>query len=265
MTDYPEAFDRLIRILKKLRGPDGCAWDRAQTPETLRASIVEEAYECVHAITAKDADNLREELGDLFMLTALISCMTEETGTFGAADVLESLNEKLIRRHPHVFGDAAVSGVDEIISQWDRIKAGEKKPAGRSASFGRFPELPPLERAHKIQKAASKLGFDWNHPDPVLEKLHEEIGELSEAREQSDAGKVEEEIGDLLFTVVNLSRLLGVDPGIALHGTNEKFLRRFSRVEERLKEMGKAPGDAGLSVMDEIWNQVKEEERKASK
>lgn len=264
MIGYGAAFSRLMEILKRLRGPDGCAWDREQTPATLRGSLVEEAYECVSAIDSGDFANLKEELGDLFMVASLISCMMEESGAFSALDVFDAVNQKLVRRHPHVFGDSAAATVKEIVSQWDRIKK-EEKPGRRTSSVGRYSGFPPLERAFRIQRGASKLGFDWKHPDPVVDKLQEEIQELSEARNSGESGKVEEEIGDLLFTVINLSRLLGVDPGLALHAANEKFLLRFSRVEERLKSIGTSPQEAGLAVMDDIWNQVKSEERKASK
>jgi tetrapyrrole methylase family protein/MazG family protein len=262
MTDYQKAFGRLIDTIKRLRAPDGCAWDREQTPASLRGNLVEEAFECVSAVNSGNRGALEEELGDLYMLASLIACINEESGSFTAADVLESVNEKLIRRHPHVFGSSDASTVDEIVDQWDRIKQQEKKAQGK---LDGYPGLPPLERAYRIQRSVSKLGFDWKNPEPVLEKLHEELEELAAARKSGIAMKIEEEVGDLLFTVVNLSRLLGVDPGVALHGTNEKFVRRFAGVEERLQGMGLTPENAGLTIMDEIWNQIKAEEQKASK
>jgi MazG family protein len=259
------AFGHLIHILQRLRGADGCAWDRAQTPSTLRGNLIEEAYECVSAVNSGNEANLREELGDVIMLASLIACILEESGAFTVASVLETVNEKLIRRHPHVFGESEASTVDEIVGQWDRIKADEKPTGEGGASLERHSAFPPLERACRIQAEVSKLGFDWKSPEPVLEKLHEEIGELAEARESGKAERIEDEVGDLLFTVTNLARLLGVDPGLALHGTNEKFVRRFSQVEERLKVLRLTLREAGLSVMDEIWNQIKSEEQKASK
>ena len=262
MTGYEKAFGSLIDTIKRLRAPDGCAWDREQTSASLRGNIVEEAFECVSAVNAGNTEGLKEELGDLYMLASLIACINEESGFFTAADVLESVNEKLIRRHPHVFGDSDASTVDEIVDQWDRIKRQEKTAPGR---LDGFQGLPPLERACRIQRAVSKLGFDWKNPEPVLEKLHEELEELAAARKSGSRAKVEEEVGDLLFTVVNLSRILGVDSDVALHGTNEKFVRRFAGVEARLHVMGLTPENAGLSVMDEIWNQIKAEEQKASK
>jgi MazG family protein len=265
MSGYPAEFQRLIDILKRLRSPDGCAWDREQTPETLRANIVEEAYECVDAVNSGSEADIREELGDLFMLAALVSCIMEESGAFTVSDVLQTVNEKLVRRHPHVFGDSPASTVPEIVEQWAKIKRGEKKSGDGFASFERFKALPPLERSFGIQREVAKLGFDWSDARPVLEKLHEELAELAEARGKADAKAVEEEIGDLLFTVVNLSRVLGVDPGIALQRTNRKFEDRFRKVEDRLKKRNLTPLDAGLSVMDGIWNQVKSEESKSSK
>ncbi len=268
----PSPFDRLLKILRLLRSPEGCAWDREQTPLTMRNNLIEEAYECVSAISSGDSQNLREELGDVFMIASLISLMMEESGEFTVSDVLEEICAKLIRRHPHVFSDARADTVQKIAAQWDAIKAAEKSaekgPAGAPASTtaldGIPSSLPPLEKAAKIQQRVSKVGFDWDGPAPVWRKLEEEMKELSEAEEHGDRRMMEEEIGDILFTVVNLSRLMGVDPGLALHGTNEKFGRRFREVERRLRGMGMTTRDAGLARMDQIWDQVKREE-KASK
>jgi tetrapyrrole methylase family protein/MazG family protein len=252
--------------IRRLRGPGGCPWDLAQTPETLRENLLEEAYECVSAIGSADDENLREELGDLSMLVTMIAWMKEEKGGFTLSEVFNGISEKLIRRHPHVFGDSRELEVGEVVGQWEKIKNDEKGFSSRSPTLGRVPmSLPPLERALRIQEKVSKVGFDWGNPDPLWEKLDEEINELRNARERGDSRRVEEETGDVLFTVVNLSRLLGVDPGLALHGTNEKFMRRFQKVEQRLKASGLEPAEAGLSRMDEIWNQIKGEERNSSK
>jgi MazG family protein len=260
------AFGRLFQIIRRLRGPDGCAWDRKQSPETLRDNLIEEAYECVSAVTTHDDENLREELGDLFMIVTMLAWMKEEDSSFSLEGVLDGINEKLIRRHPHVFGEAKVESVDQIVDQWDRIKAEEKGARIPSATLESLPKsLPPLERARKIQEKVSKVGFDWKSPQPVWEKLHEEIRELREAQSAGNKSRIEEEIGDILFTVVNLSRILKVDPGLALHATNEKFVRRFMQVEERLREGNLTPAEAGLPRMDEIWDQIKAEERNNSK
>jgi tetrapyrrole methylase family protein/MazG family protein len=265
-TDPKAAFEELLAIVRRLRAPDGCPWDREQTPESLRASILEEAYESVAAITAGDDANLKEELGDLYMLATMVSWMKEQGGAFTVAEVLGDVCRKLVRRHPHVFGESDARSSAEVVSQWDRIKTEEKKGRDPASALARLPgSLPPLERAARIQRMVSKVGFDWKGPEPVWGKLHEEIAELEDAVAGGDSRTVEDEVGDLLFTVVNLSRLLGVDPGIALHGTNEKFARRFRAVEERLKLLGVTPAEAGLERMDQIWNQVKRDEQSESK
>jgi MazG family protein len=267
MEDNSEpAFRRLFEIVRRLRSPDGCQWDREQTPATLRGSIIEEAYECAGAITAGDDANLAEELGDLYLLATMVAWMKEQDGTFSVREVLDAVSDKLVRRHPHVFAEAQAKTSAEVVSQWERIKSSERPDRDPSSALARLSgSLPPLERAARIQELVSRVGFDWKSPQPVWEKLREEAAELEEAAAAGDRGKVEDEVGDLLFTVVNLSRLLGVDPGVALHGTNEKFSRRFRGVEERLKAQGLTPAQAGLERMDRLWNQIKAEEQNSSK
>ena len=266
MHDTNDTFEGLLHIIQRLRGPDGCAWDKEQTPHTLRENLIEEAYECVSAINASDEENFKEELGDLFMLVTMLAWMKEQEGTFTVPEVFRGINEKLIRRHPHVFGDAKANSVSEILDQWDRIKKEEKQVSGEASAVAGLPaSLPPLERAYKIQKKVSKVGFDWGSPDPVVDKLREETQELERARATGDRAKIEDEVGDMLFTVVNLARILGVDPGLALHGTNEKFLRRFASVEELLRRKNLTPEQAGLKQMDALWDQVKSEEQNNAK
>ena len=267
MTDAPASFGRLFDIIRHLRGPDGCPWDREQTPASLRASLVEETWECIAAIDARDERNLEEELGDLYLLVTMIAWMKEQEGTFSVASTLEAISEKLVRRHPHVFGDAKVSTPAEGLASWDRIKAQEKGAAAPSAAsalakVGR--SLPPLERSYELQKKAAKVGFDWPSPDPVWEKIAEETAELRAALAAGDAEEVEAEMGDLLFSVVNLSRLLKVDPAVALHRCNVKFERRFREVEKRLAAEGSSPAEAGLERMDSLWDQVKSEESQST-
>jgi len=265
-TDPRDSFERLLAIVRRLRGPGGCAWDREQSPATLRGGLVEEAWEAVSAIDAGDDENLREELGDLYLLVTMIAAMHEERSSFTVADVLEGVADKLVRRHPHVFGDADPGSVPGILAQWDRIKRDEKgSDVPRSALDGVPGSLPPLERAAALQHRAAKVGFDWPATGPVWEKLSEEIVELSEAADSGDEGRVEDELGDLLFTVVNLARFLSVDPGLALNRSNGKFARRFREIERRLAARGIAPAEAGLEAMDAIWNQLRDEERNASK
>lgn len=258
-------FQKFVSLIARLRGPDGCPWDREQTSESLRSGLMEEAYECIAAIDAGDDGNLAEELGDVLLLVALIARIKEEQGAFDLESVLQGISAKLVRRHPHVFGDETRQSVEEILVRWDQIKREEKGGKEGLSSLSGIPSsLPPLERAFALQKKASKVGFDWAEPEPVWNKLAEEIGETREAVAAGEAGQIEREIGDILFTVVNLARLLGVDPTLALCGTNDRFARRFAKVEDRLASMGTTPKEAGLKLMDKLWNEVKAEERKAA-
>ena len=263
-TDVPALFDRLVGIVQRLRAPGGCPWDAAQTPRSMRGSLVAEVYECLDAIDAGDEENLREELGDLYLLVTLIAWMKEQEGAFTVAEVLQGICEKLLRRHPHVFGNSSARSVAEVLEQWEAIKTDEKGPGRQPSALDGLPgSLPPLERALALQQKAAKTGFDWPEAAPVWEKLEEEMAELREAVATGEHGKIENEIGDLLFTVVNLSRLLKMDPGLALRGSNAKFERRFRQLEAKLWESGTEPAQAGLARMDALWNQIKEEEPSA--
>jgi len=265
-SDAPASFERLYEIIRRLRGPGGCPWDLEQSPETLRSSLVEEVWECVSAIDSHDDANLEEELGDLYLLVTMVSWMKEQEGAFTVASALEAISDKLVRRHPHVFGSVRLDTPARVLEQWDQIKAeerGEPSP-GASALDKVQKSLPPLERSFELQKKAAKVGFDWPGPSPVWEKIEEELVELREALGTADARRVEDEVGDLLFSVVNLARLLKVDPALALHGTNGKFERRFREVERRLAAQGTSPKEAGLARMDDLWNQVKADEAAGS-
>jgi tetrapyrrole methylase family protein/MazG family protein len=286
MPDAPAAFSRLLAIIQELRAPDGCPWDREQSPRTLRAALMEEAWECVSAIDRGDRENLEEELGDLYLLVTMMSWMGEQEGAFSVESVLMRIADKLVRRHPHVFSTGAdgkarpkAESPGQVLLQWDQIKAKEKEmradgggfgadggssvadPATRPSSLDGVPSsFPPLEKAAKLQKKAAKAGFDWPGPEPVWEKINEELEELRSAVRAGVHGEIEGELGDILFSVVNLSRLLNVDPAVALHRTNTKFERRFRDVERKLLAEGSSPADAGLARMDALWNQVKAEE-----
>jgi tetrapyrrole methylase family protein / MazG family protein len=256
-------FEELLAIVSRLRGPDGCAWDREQTPTSLRSDLVEEAYECVAAINAGDDGNLAEELGDLLLLIALISRIKAEEGRFGIEEVLEGICSKLIRRHPHVFSGETGRSVEEILVRWDEIKREEKGRAVPASVLSGIPDaLPPLERSAALQKKASKVGFDWTEPAPVWKKLAEEIEETRQAVASGDSRAIEREIGDILFTVANLARLLGVDPSLALLGTNARFHERFAAVEAKLSALGVTPSAAGLPLMDRLWDEVKAEQKR---
>ena len=256
------AFGRLYSIVARLRAPDGCPWDREQTPKSMRGNIIEEAYELVEAIDEADPPHVREEAGDLYLLATMVAYMNEEAGAFSVADSLDTIGEKLVRRHPHVFGEAEARDSAEVLRQWDEIKV---KVEGRrkkdSLLDGVSRALPPLERAYKIQKKAAKAGFDWTRAEEVWAKTREELAEAEEACEEAaqrgDRDAVEEELGDLLFSAINLARFLEVDPAVALHRTVEKFSRRFRHVERRMAEEGKVLGPEHMAAMDSFWEEAK--------
>jgi tetrapyrrole methylase family protein / MazG family protein len=263
-----EAFGRLYSIVARLRAPDGCPWDREQTPSSLRGSVVEEAYELVEAIDEGDAPHVAEEAGDLFLLATMISYMHEEGGAFSVAEALGRVCDKLVRRHPHVFGDAEARTSEAVLKQWEEIKEkveGRRKKDSVLDAVSRA--LPPLERAYKLQKKAAKSGFDWTEASSVWAKAREELAEAEEACEASaasgDRAALEEELGDLLFSAVNLSRFLEVDPAIALHAANEKFSRRFREVERRMAEAGVAMSAESMEAMDAFWDAAKAGEKGA--
>lgn len=253
-----KAFGKLYDIVRRLRAPGGCPWDQEQSAYSLRTNLVEEAYECVSAIEEADDENLREEIGDLFLVAAMIARIKEEEGTFTLQDVFAEVCAKLIRRHPHVFGDVKKDTADEVLEQWDHIKENIEGKKAKNSALERVPRtLPPLERAFFIQSRVSKVGFDWHKVGPVWDKIQEEIEELKEAYNNKDYRETEEEFGDLLFTIVNLGRLMNIDPTLALNSTNQKFINRFQELEKRLKNMGLEPKEADLDHMDSIWNQIK--------
>ena len=221
---------------------------------------MEEAYECVSAIEEGDDENLKEELGDIFLVTGMMASMKEENGSFYLSEVLEDISAKLVRRHPHVFGDVTKETPDEVLEQWDHIKDHVEGKKPRKSVLERIPRtLPPLERSYMIQEKVSKVGFDWEDTVPVWEKLEEEIRELKEASKNGDLRHIESEFGDILFTIVNLGRLMHIDPTLALNGTNQKFITRFQEVEKRLKENGLTAKEADLDQMDKLWNEIKKE------
>ena len=252
------AFLELYDIIRHLRGPEGCPWDREQTPESMRAGLVEETYECVEAIDEKDAAHLREELGDLFLILILITRMHEETGAFTLTDVLREISAKLIRRHPHVFDGKKTDSIPEILKNWNYIKEhieGKKRDEGALSGINRA--LPPLDKSQKIQKKAAKVGFDWPSAAPVFAKLEEETRELEEAIRENNLSGVEDEVGDMLFTLVNIARHLKVDPSLALERTNRKFVSRFRLMESYMKELDLTFEQTDLKGLDELWEKAK--------
>jgi tetrapyrrole methylase family protein/MazG family protein len=255
-----EAFGRLYEIVTRLRSPEGCPWDREQTPASIRGNLLEEAYECVEAINDGEPAHIQEEIGDLYLLATMLTVMYEESGSFTTADSLGTISEKLIRRHPHVFGDSTADTPDAVIAQWNDIK---EKVEGRrkkdSALDGVSRALPPLERAYKLQKAAAKVGFDWPDHHGNWDKLAEELEECRQVctAPQTDQAAIEGELGDLLFSAVNVARRHHVDPAIALHRTIEKFSTRFRHVEKRMKESGQVMEPGKLEAMDIYWDEAK--------
>jgi nucleoside triphosphate diphosphatase len=265
---------RLIEIMAALRTPgSGCPWDLEQNFATIAPYTIEEAYEVADAISRGDLDDLKDELGDLLLQVVFHARMAEEQGSFAFADVVQAITEKLIRRHPHVFGDKGGMSTGEVNVQWDAIKAQEKAArvkAGKTPAPGRSgalsgvpPGLPALARALKLQQKAGKVGFDWNDPKAVIAKIREEADEIESALGARDREEILGELGDLLFAMVNLARHLDVDPETALRMTNLKFERRFAAIEAALAARGKAPADATLEEMDALWDEAKEREKKA--
>jgi MazG family protein len=255
-------FARLVEIMARLRAPGGCPWDREQTFETIKPYLLEETYEVLDAIDARDWDGLADELGDLLLQVVFFSQMAKEAGHFDVTDPIEAINSKLIRRHPHVFADGDAKTSDEVLRKWDEIKATEKKerPKGLLANVPR--SLPALIEASKIAGKAAGAGFDWNNVDEVLEKLREELAELDGARKAGSLEALQDEIGDLLFVIVNIARFLKVDPEQALRGTNSKFRRRFAHVEQGLEAEGKSSKEASIEEMERLWQEAKRHEGK---
>ena len=250
-------WDDLVEVMARLRM--GCPWDREQTHRTLVPYLIEETYEVVEAIENGDPDALCEELGDLLLQIVFHAQVAVETGKFGVADVVDALANKMVRRHPHVFGDAVIEDVDAQWRSWEKLKALEKTGMTRKSRLDGIPkQLGALQRGQRMQEKASRVGFDWPGVEGILEKLGEELGELAEARRQSqDDPHVREELGDVFFTVVNLARALGIDAEAAMRQANEKFYRRFAYMEERAAADGKALSDLSLPELEELWQLAK--------
>jgi MazG family protein len=268
-----ERFDRLIEIMRRLRAPDGCPWDREQTLESLRPYVLEEAYEVLDAIDRGDLTALRGELGDFLFEAIFLAQICAEQGIFTIADAVQAVTDKLIQRHPHVFGPAVASGEhpppersietsSDVREQWEELKARERAAAGADASIltGVPKILPSLLRAFEIGSRAASVGFDWSHAADVLAKVEEEMTELRRALHDEGHARTEEEIGDLLFAVANLARKLNVEPEAALRNANEKFIRRFQALERRVHRRGQSLQDTALEEMEAEWGRVKDSE-----
>lgn len=257
IPEAQRAFGRLLEIIERLRGPGGCPWDREQTPMTLRRTLTEEAYELIHAIEQDDAEGAREELGDVALNVAMLGEMFENGGRFRLAEALDGVCEKLIRRHPHVFGESTARTPDEVVAQWEAIKVREKdgRPTSLLHKAGRG--LPPLEKAQEVQKKAATVGFDWTRTADVFEKIREELDEVRAEWDGADPDRLELEIGDLLFSVVNLARRLNVDASLALHRSIEKFLARFRYIEEVFATENRPLDPTQNARMEELWEEAK--------
>lgn len=264
-------ISRLIEIMAALRTPvTGCPWDLEQDFESIKPYTIEEAYEVADAIERGDLDDLRDELGDLLLQVVFHARMAEEAGEFAFGDVIEAITAKMIRRHPHVFGTADAGDPAQVRKQWDEIKAEEKRERAerrakrgiledfKGGHLGSVPRaLPALVEALKLQQQAAKVGFDWSDPEPILDKIEEEIGEFRAALQSGDKARIADELGDLIFATVNIGRHVGVEPEMALRGTNTKFRRRFSHIETTLEAQGESLEDASLERMEELWQDAK--------
>jgi MazG family protein len=255
-----DKFQQLVAIMARLRAPGGCPWDREQTFDTIKPYTLEETYEVLDAIDRRDFPDLAEELGDYLLQAVFYAQMAAEENLFRIDDALDAINQKLVRRHPHVFGEGQAETAGDVKKLWGEIKAAEKKEQGKTdhGLLDGVPRaLPALVEAQQIASRAAGVGFDWENADQVVEKLHEELAELAEARKSASQDELENEIGDLFFVLVNLARFVKVDPEQALRRTNAKFRKRWSHIERKLAERGRTPAQSTISEMEELWQEAK--------
>jgi len=257
----PGRFERLMEIMRTLRAPGGCPWDAEQTHVSLKRYLIEESYEVIEAIDAGDDALLKEELGDLLLQPVFHAAVAEERGAFTMDEVLDAISDKLVRRHPHVFGEEVIESSEAQVANWEKIKKGEKGEERKKALSGIPPALPALMQAQKITEKAARVGFDWEHTDQVFAKVMEELHEFEEAMLAGDQEEMEAELGDLIFAIVNLGRFLSIDPEEALRKTIRRFTRRFEHVEQGLNDRGMALQSATLAEMDELWEEAKRLEK----
>jgi MazG family protein len=258
VADLKEEFARLCAIVAQLRAPGGCPWDREQTHTSLAPALIEECYEAVSAIRGGDDANLREELGDVLLLVVMNAEIARESGRFEIGEVIAQVTEKLIRRHPHVFGKSDVRESEAVVRQWEAIKQDEKKTTPRHYLDDLPAAFPALMRAQKTQKKVARVNFDWTDVADVLAKVDEELGEARSAIDSGDQEAIADEIGDLLFAVTNLARKCKLDAESTLQSGTDKFVARFNTLEDRVRERGKKLGDLQLEELDQIWNELKQ-------
>ena len=255
-----EKFQQLVGLMARLRAVNGCPWDREQTFDTIKPYTLEETYEVLDAIDRREWNEVAEELGDLLLQVVFYAQMAEEQKLFAIGDSLDAINQKLVRRHPHVFGNESAESAGDVKRIWGEIKAAEKKETGteETSLLASVPRaMPALVEAQQIASRAAGVGFDWENPEQVVDKLHEELAELAEARRYASQAGLEDEIGDLLFVLVNLARFVKVDPEQALRRTNAKFRERFGYIERKLAERGKKLEDSNIAEMEELWQEAK--------
>ena len=260
MPEAGNKFQKLVEIMARLRGPDGCPWDREQTFDTIKPYTLEETYEVLDAIDRRDWGELAEELGDFLLQAVFYAQMAGEQNLFRIDDALDAINQKLVRRHPHVFGEGTAETANDVKRIWGEIKAGEKKDKGKEDQtlLGSVPRaLPALVEAQQIASRAAGVGFDWENPDQVIEKLHEELAEFDQARRNASQPELEDELGDMLFVLVNLARFVKVDPEQALRRTNAKFRKRFGYIERKLAERGRKLEESTIEEMEALWQEAK--------
>ena len=258
-----EKFEKLVSIMARLRGPGGCPWDREQNFDTIKPYLLEETYEVMDAIDARDWTELADELGDLMLQAVFFAQMASEAGRFRIEDSLDAITNKLVRRHPHIFSDAEAQTAEDVKKRWDEIKKEEKQAKQESPKLllESVPRsTPALVEAQQISSRAARAGFDWENIDQVIDKLHEELEELRQAREGSSHEEVEHEIGDILFVIVNIARFAQVDPEQALRKSNGKFRRRFAHVERSLLARGRQLADSNIAEMEQLWQEAKQAE-----
>jgi len=255
------SFDDLFELMKTLRGPNGCPWDRKQTLPDLKPYVIEEAYEVVDAIDRDDRSALMEEIGDMLLEAVFIAEITRDEGSFDIYDSITAIHDKLVRRHPHVFGEAEAKDADEVLVNWEKLKSEERKAENKSILSGVPASLPALLKASRLTEKAARVGFDWRRTEDVFAKVSEEIGELRGAIDSGDPAQVHDELGDLLFTIANVARKLNVNPEEALQSTNRKFSRRFEAMESEVHGSGRNLDQLSLEEMDALWDRAKAAER----
>ena len=258
MRETLNSLSKLIKITDTLMGEDGCPWDKVQTRESLKPYLVEETYEVLDALDANDPEKIKDELGDLLYQILFHSKISSLKGEFDFRDVIDNLSEKMVRRHPHVFKEGELNTPDQVVKQWEEIKRNEKNQANQKSILDNIPKnLPSLLRAQKLQKKAAKEGFDWDRISDVFDKLDEEIAEFKEAVLKKKSADIQNEIGDIIFVITNIAKFYKIDAEEALRSTNNKFIKRFQYIEQKIEEKGKTLKDSPLEEMERYWQEAK--------